>query len=417
MKLGNILKNCSLLLLCSALCADFSMASNGSLQDENDAQTAQTGLLSLPEELLLGITLKLDKLKDVQSFVATCQTLRNISNYEVIWRKHSENLELGPLEDGSTLSYKAQVREHIPQLKHRSLQDVSAAILEVDVTKLSDILASLPVKVIKSMRCSLPFYSPSYSDDIREVLKQAGNLQAMEREACSLAGIGSFSPELLDTDEELHLKSLIEKLVEAGSLEGIRLKMMGLKFGKYGYGSGPFEDQPSPGPEMAKQFIAGLTAKGCKRARYMTIMDLFRRYKKNAEADKQDYEAAKRLIIELSREADSPAMPVWMFDSPNVYRIWYGLDEDANAAWQKVDEYAKAGDPVALKLKLEFLGKWEENDYLAALIKQGNQAARQLRASRDLKAHEAWAAAKQRTGFSLEQLESLEKEIEDEMSH
>ncbi len=92
MKLGNILKNCGLLLLCSALCADFSMASNGSLQDEDDAQTAQTGLLLLPGELLLEIALKLDKLMDVQSFGATCQTLHNISNNEAIWRKHWQKI-------------------------------------------------------------------------------------------------------------------------------------------------------------------------------------------------------------------------------------------------------------------------------------------------------------------------------------
>ena len=41
MKLGSILKSCGLLLLCSALCTGVSVASSGSLRNEDDTQTAK----------------------------------------------------------------------------------------------------------------------------------------------------------------------------------------------------------------------------------------------------------------------------------------------------------------------------------------------------------------------------------------
>ena len=195
------------------------------------------------------------------------------------------------------------------------------------------------------MRCSLPFYSPSYSDDIRKVLSQAGNLQAMEREARSLAG-NSFSHRL-DLDKKLHLKSLIEELVEAGSLVGLELKSRGLRLGKYGCGSGPFEDDPNPAE--AERLIESLAAKGCKHARYMKIYSLL--------ILEKNYEAAKPLIIELSREESSPARASELDKKfcEILSEVWYGFDEDVSAVHQKLDTCARAGDPVALKLKLNSL--------------------------------------------------------------
>ncbi len=143
MKLGNILKSCGLLLLCSALCADFSVATSGSLGDEGDTQAQSIHLTTLPREMLL----RLDEVRDVLSFGKSCKTLHSIGETDAIWKKLHKNLKLPLMKTDPVLSHKEAVLKHY---KHCLTQDLCAAISEDSVGRVRRILDTSLIPLPKS---------------------------------------------------------------------------------------------------------------------------------------------------------------------------------------------------------------------------------------------------------------------------
>ncbi len=254
MQLGNILKSCGLLLLCSVLCTDFSVASNGSLQDEDDTQAAQTGLLLLPGELLLEIALKLDEVSDVLSFGATCRTLCKIGNYEVIWQNLSKNLALLPVDDTSSLTFKDRVREHFILMDMRIAfvnndKEELAKLLEANskFCRIRDLVARHPAREINDLLCKysnllaiatrwrgLQYGNNVYAKNQQEAkefweqLVAGGDQEAIEVISKGSANCGS------KLARQVTRKSN-EQLVEEGDQTAIHRKFYGLLRGINGY--------------------------------------------------------------------------------------------------------------------------------------------------------------------------------------
>ncbi len=179
MKLGNILKNCGLLLLCSVLCADFSMATNSdSLEVETNPQTKLISslqitaddapkllqLLALPDETLANITSALDKPKDILNFGTTCRRLHVVSEIDASWKPHLEKLPGHlPADPRSEITYKDRVIEHYILVK------IKIAMIENGPEK----LRSLLLRYGKNTRIqALGYYYEYWSsnDDVRELV-------------------------------------------------------------------------------------------------------------------------------------------------------------------------------------------------------------------------------------------------------
>ncbi len=259
MVLGNILKSCGWLLLCSVLCADFSMATNSdsseaeasphrkttsSLQITADDDPKLLHLLALPSEILVNIALDLDEPKDILSLGTACKTLHAVSEADAIWKKHFRNLALLPVDDSSRLTFLDRVREHF------ILMDMRIAIAGEDEEELAKLLKAnskfcrIRGLIIERDYSPRPIMTPSMNN----LLCKYGNTEAMARKFHGLPDGKNGYKKAFEAATKFN-----EKQVAKGDPVAIERKVSGLGIGYYGY---------AQDPQAVREFNEELVAKG-----------------------------------------------------------------------------------------------------------------------------------------------------------
>ncbi len=253
MRLSDILKSCSLSLLCLTLIVDHSMATHVSPVDERVTQHVAAGQSPtppadrendqhcgagqvpkpqagggdyaelLPREILLQVFLQLEGLNDVVNLRLVCKKWLKVSDDDTIWKKLYENMLLLPLsvEADSKLTYKDRVLEHFLLMK------MTIAILEGNPGAFSGLLETYG----KSEFCRMKYLELEFSlqtNQVKELLVNCGNIQAMKIRSRILHGKHTYEKDSQEAED------LIDKIIAQSNQDAIRRRIEGLARGEYG---------------------------------------------------------------------------------------------------------------------------------------------------------------------------------------
>ena len=125
--LNNILKNCSLLvLLCSTLFVDHSMAMDESAEPENNNSAQQSNFVKLPKDIAREVFREVAKdINEVYNARLVCKEWSGIIDEDtVIWKTYFKSIGYGNLEAGSKFYKASSASRHKLNYKELNYKDV-----------------------------------------------------------------------------------------------------------------------------------------------------------------------------------------------------------------------------------------------------------------------------------------------------